>query len=132
MYTPTTLEANATIDAFKQGIELVYVHVEAPDECGHRAELDNKVKSIELIDQKILAPVYEYLKGCGDDFKIMVLPDHPTPICKRTHTIDPVPFFIYSSKEDMCGVSTFDEFTAANTGKYIPNGYTLMDMLVEK
>ena len=124
-------KANAAIDAFKQGIELVYVHVEGPDECGHRAELDNKVKSIELIDQKILAPVYEYLKGCGEDFKIMVLPDHPTPICKRTHTIDPVPFFIYSSAEEKDGCSTFDEFSAKEMNYYISAGHTLMELLTK-
>ncbi len=125
-------KADAAIDAFKSGVELVYVHVEAPDECGHRAEIDNKVKSIELIDKKILAPVYEYLKNCGEPFKIMVLPDHPTPICKRTHTMDPVPFFIYSSEKDVVGCDTFDENTAAEMGYYVPNGYTLMDILTKK
>ena len=125
-------KAQATIDAFKRGKELVYVHVEGPDECGHRAETDNKVRSIELIDKKILAPVYEYLKNCGEPFKIMILPDHPTPIRIRTHSIDPVPFMIYSSQDDMNGVSTFDEFTAKTTGTYIPDGYTLMERLIEK
>ena len=125
-------KANAAIDAFKNGAELVYVHVEGPDECGHRAETDNKVKSIELIDAKILKPVYEYLVSCGEPFKIMVLPDHPTPICKRTHTIDPVPFFIYSSQAEKAGCADFDEFGAKATGYYVPNGYTLMELLTEK
>ena len=125
-------KANAAIDAFKNGAELVYVHVEGPDECGHRAETDNKVKSIELIDAKILKPVYEYLVSCGEPFKIMVLPDHPTPICKRTHTIDPVPFFIYSSQAEKEGCADFDEFGAKATGYYVPNGYTLMELLTEK
>ncbi len=125
-------KADAAIEAFKSGIELVYVHVEGPDECGHRAEIENKVKSIELIDEKILTPVYEYLKNSGEDFKIMVLPDHPTPIYKRTHTIDPVPFFIYSSADEKKGIEAFDEFTSQRTECYIPFGYTLMEMLVEK
>ena len=125
-------KAQATIDAFKEGVELVYVHVEGPDECGHRAEIENKVKSIELIDSKILSPVYEYLKNCGEAFKIMILPDHPTPIRIRTHSIDPVPFMIYSSEKEMSGVATFDEFTAKATNLYVPNGYTLMGELVEK
>ena len=125
-------KARATIDAFKNGKELVYVHVEGPDECGHRAEMENKVKSIELIDKKILAPVYEYLKECGDDFKIMVLPDHPTPIEKRTHTIAPVPFFIYSSVQEKEGCDTFDEFTARAMNYYVPAGYTLMELLTQK
>ena len=125
-------KAQAAIEAFKSGKELVYVHVEAPDECGHRAELENKVLSIELIDKKILAPVYEYLKNSGEDFKIMVLPDHPTPIRLRTHTITPVPFMIYSSLSDNSGVECFDEDSCNATGRYIPNGYTLMNMLTEK
>ena len=124
-------KAQAAIDAFKNGAELVYVHVEGPDECGHRAETENKVLSIELIDKKILAPVYEYLLNCGEDFKIMVLPDHPTPVCKRTHTIEPVPFFIYSSAETANGCETFDEFTAKAMDNYVPFGYTLMEKLVK-
>lgn len=132
VHTNYTGKANAAIDAFKNGSELVYVHVEGPDECGHRAEIENKVKSIELIDEKILAPVYKYLQECGEPFKIMVLPDHPTPICKRTHTIEPVPFFIYSSQEEKQGYTPFDEFNSKRSELYIPNGYTLMDMLIEK
>ena len=125
-------KAQAAIDAFKNGAELVYVHVEGPDECGHRAETENKVLSIELIDKKILAPVYEYLLNSGEDFKIMVLPDHPTPICKRTHTLDPVPFMIYRSYKEENGVQTFSESSAKNTGLYIPEGHTLMSLLIDK
>ncbi len=132
VHTNYSGKAAAAINAFKDGHDYVYVHVEAPDECGHRAETDNKVLSIELIDKKILTPVYEYLKGCGEDFKIMILPDHPTPVRLRTHTIEPVPFMIYSSKEDKSGVSHFTEDTAAATGLYIPHGYKLMELLLEK
>lgn len=124
-------KAAAAIKAFKDGADYVYVHVEGPDECGHRAETDNKVLSIELIDKKILSPVYEYLLGTGEDFKIMVLPDHPTPVRLRTHTITPVPFFIYSSADEKQGVERFDEENAEKTGVYIPDGYTLMDILVK-
>ena len=132
VHTNYTGKAEAAIDAFRRGVELVYVHVEGPDECGHRAEIENKVRSIELIDEKILAPVYAYLKDCGEPFKIMILPDHPTPIAIRTHSIDPVPFLIYSSEEKACGVDTINEFTARETGRYIPCGYTLMEQLIEK
>ena len=126
-------KANAAIDAFKNGADLVYVHVEAPDECGHRAELENKVLSVELIDKKILKPVYEYLKSTNEDFKIMVLPDHPTPIRLRTHTMTPVPFFIYSSKDDgkKNDIENFNEDTCVAANNYISNGYTLMDILVK-
>ena len=126
-------KATAAIDAFKRGKELVYVHVEGPDECGHRAEIDNKVKSVELIDKKILLPVYNYLKESGEPFKIMILPDHPTPIRIRTHSMDPVPFMIYSSENETdSGISTFNEKTARKTVRYNPNGFTLMDGFIEK
>ena len=123
-------KAQAAIQAFRDGAEFVYVHVEGPDECGHRAETENKVLSIELIDQKILTPVYEYLKTCGDPFRIMVLPDHPTPLRIRTHSSDPVPFFIFDSQTEAKGVSAFSEATAAETGVYIPAGHTLLDKLI--
>ena len=105
------------------------LHVEGPDECGHRAELENKVTSIERIDAEILAPVLQYLRQSGEEFKIMVLPDHPTPIHLRTHTIDPVPFFIYSSDAVLDGVTTFNEETANAKQNYLANGYRLMEIL---
>lgn len=123
-------KAQAAINAFKDGFDYVYVHLEGPDECGHRAEIENKVLSIELIDKKVLSPIYEYLKSCGEDFKIMILPDHPTPIRLRTHTMDPVPFMIYSSADEAEGVDTFDEFSAASTGLYVSAGHTLMERLI--
>ena len=125
-------KAEYTIDAFKNGADLVYVHVEAPDECGHRAEIENKVKSIELIDSKILKPVYEYLVSTGEDFKIMILPDHPTPIEIRTHSMEPVPFMIYSSAKEECGVDCFCEDEAEAKKYYIPRGHDLMALLTEK
>lgn len=127
--TNYTGKAEAAIDAFQNGYDYVYIHVEAPDECGHRAELENKVLSIERIDEKILSPVYDYLKSCGEDFRIMVLPDHPTPVRLRTHTMDPVPFMIYSSDKNAKGVDCFCEESATAVDNYIPNGYTLMDIL---
>ena len=123
-------KAQAAIQAFKEGAEFVYIHVEGPDECGHRAEVENKVLSIELIDQKILAPVYAYLQGTGEDFKILVLPDHPTPLRIRTHSKDPVPFMLFDSRTDSQGVTVFSEFTAAETGLYIPHGHTLLERMI--
>jgi 2,3-bisphosphoglycerate-independent phosphoglycerate mutase len=125
-------KADAAIKAFKDGYDYVYVHVEGPDECGHRAETDNKVLSIEMIDQEILSPVFEYLKSSGEDFKIMILPDHPTPIRLRTHTMDPVPFMIYSSVEKSDGVNAFSELSAAAKNNYVAHGYTLMEILTNK
>ena len=122
-------KAQAAIDAFNHGKELVYVHVEGPDECGHRAETENKVISIEKISEKILKPVYEYLASTGEAFKIMVLPDHPTPVALRTHTILPVPFMIYNSSKSYDGVDCFTEDSAALKNNYIPRGHDLMNLL---
>lgn len=125
-------KAKAAIEAFESGVEFVYVHVEGPDECGHRGEIDNKVLSIELIDQKILKPVYEYLVSSGEDFKILVLPDHPTPLSIRTHSSDPVPFMLYDSKKECQGVACFDERSARTTGIVIEHGHDLLDIVIEK
>ena len=122
-------KAQAAIDAFKRGKELVYVHVEGPDECGHRAETENKVISIEKISEKILKSVYDYLESTGEQFKIMILPDHPTPVALRTHTIDPVPFMIYNSAKLYEGVDCFTEENAAAKNTYIPRGHELMSIL---
>lgn len=124
-------KAQAAIDAFRDGYDYVYVHVEAPDECGHRAEIENKVLSIEKIDAEILSPVFAYLKEAGEDFRVMILPDHPTPIRLRTHSMDPVPFLIWSSGDPQVGVDTFSEETAAAQGRYLPHGYRLMDLLLD-
>lgn len=124
-------KANAAINAFRDGCDYVYVHVEGPDECGHRAEAENKVRAIEWIDEKILRPVYDYLVSTGEEFRILLLPDHPTPIAKRTHTIDPVPFMIYDSKKELDGVSRFDEESAADKHYYVAHGHDLMQLLVQ-
>ncbi len=124
-------KANAAIQAFRDGHDYVYVHVEAPDECGHRAELDNKVLSIEKIDSLILGPVLSYLRDSGEPFKIMILPDHPTPIRLRTHTIDPVPFMIYSSDKKIEGVNNFSEKSAEAKNYYITHGHDLMEILTK-
>ncbi len=123
-------KANAAIEAFRSGADYVYIHVEAPDECGHRAETENKVRAIELIDERILTPVYEHLKAAEEPFRILVLPDHPTPVRLRTHTILPVPFFLYDSEHKADGTPVFSEDEAAKTGLYIENGYTLMDLMI--
>lgn len=121
-------KVQAAIDELKKGQDFVYIHIEAPDECGHRAEIQNKKLAIEIIDEKILTPLIAYLKDCGDDYSVMILPDHPTPICLKTHTSDPVPFLIYRSNDEKnSGVSIFCEETAEKTGLYIEPGCTLMN-----
>ena len=125
-------KADAAIEAFKKGTELVYIHVEAPDECGHRCEPENKVKAIGLIDKLILAPVKKYLDESGEDHRILICPDHPTPLLTKTHSSEPVPFMIYDSRKASGGVDTFTEASAASTGIYIEHGPSIMDRLLEK
>lgn len=125
-YIDTNFEgkAQAAIDEFKSGQDFVYIHVEAPDECGHRGEIMNKKKSLELIDGKILSVVVSELEKMGD-FKVMILPDHPTPLSVRTHTNDPVPFLIYDSTSPAAG-GDFSESGAKSTGVFVQNGYELL------
>ncbi len=131
-YIDTNFEgkAQAAIEEFKNGQDFVYIHVEAPDECGHRNEIQNKVKAISIIDKTILGPVTEYLRSQGD-FKVLVTPDHATPLSLMTHTNDPIPFFMYDSTKDDTGVEGFCEKTAAETGLFIQPGYTIMERFVK-
>lgn len=131
-YLDTNFEgkAQAAIDELKNGSDFVYIHVEAPDECGHRHEIENKVKSIELIDKKILGPLLQALEEY-DDYKIMILPDHPTPLSLRTHTNDPVPYMIYHKKGETAGVENLCEKSAEATGNYQAVGHKLIERFVK-
>lgn len=122
-------KANAAIDFYKKGGEFVYLHVEAPDECGHRKEIFNKVKSIEYLDLKILAPIIEYFDKSGDDYKILVMPDHPTPLSIMTHTHEPVPFMIFDSRNvnEKSEEASYDEKYASSTNIFFDKGYQLID-----
>ena len=120
----------AAIDAFKRGKDFVYMHLEGPDECGHQGDRDGKIQALEDIDAKIIAPVYEYLKSTGEDFSILVVPDHKTPLALRTHTIVPVPYVIYRSNDEKpCDPAR--DFSEAATdvteGVFYPNGYNMAD-----
>lgn len=124
-------KAQAALNELESGQDFVYLHVEAPDECGHRNEVENKVRSIELIDEQIVGTL---LKGMEkyDDYRIMVLPDHPTPLSLRTHTSEPVPFLIYQkSKPVKSGLDSYTEELAKSTGVYFPDGYKLMDHFIK-
>ncbi|MEA4815529.1 MAG: cofactor-independent phosphoglycerate mutase [Lachnospiraceae bacterium] len=132
--TNYTGKCNAAIDELLiNGKDFVYIHVEAPDECGHRGELENKVKSIEFIDKDIVGPLVWAMRKAGEDFSILIMPDHPTPLSVKTHVRDPIPFVLYrSNKEIDSGIKTYNEKTGKSTGIYIDKGYTLMDELLNK
>ncbi len=133
-YIDTNFEgkANAAVHELKNGADLVYVHIEAPDECGHRNEPENKVRAIELIDEKVLPIIINGLEEIGEDYKIMILPDHPTPIVTKTHASDPVPYMIYKKSEEKNGVETINEETAKATGIYVDFGPSMMKKFIEE
>ncbi|MBE6889449.1 MAG: cofactor-independent phosphoglycerate mutase [Ruminococcaceae bacterium] len=123
-------KAEAAIKALKDGADFVYVHMEAPDECGHRAEVDNKVKSIEIIDEQVLGPMLEAFKG--EDIRILICPDHPTPLELKTHTSNPVPYLIYDSTKEVKGVEKFDEAHAEASGIFRSVGHELINVFLQK
>jgi len=122
-------KANAVIEQLNTGCDFSYLHIEAPDECGHRGELDLKIKSIEIIDEIVLPILLDRLSELGD-FRLLIMNDHPTPIKKLTHTADPVPFILYDSRKVADGVSSFNEKTAAATGVFV-EGVDMMKLLLE-
>ena len=128
--TDFTAKKNAAISLFENGTDLVYIHMEAPDECGHRGEVENKIKSIELIDELVVGPMMEYLKN--QPHSILVMPDHPTPLTLKTHVADPVPYLIYNSEKPVNGPAAINEKTAAETGIKIDFGPSVMDKLIGK
>ena len=126
-------KANAALKALtEEGYDFVYIHVEAPDEMGHQGSMTDKIKAIEFIDEKILKTVVEGLEEKKMDFRLLVLPDHPTPIEVRTHTGDPVPYLLYDSTKKISGQEFYNEKTASQTEIYWKDGYQLMGHLLEE
>ncbi len=122
-------KAKTAIDALSE-YDFVYLHIEAPDECGHHGDTEGKIKSIELIDEKVVAPVADYLERRGNKFNILIMPDHPTPIGLKTHTKEPVPYLLYRNYRPMeCGLA-YNEKNALKSGNFIEYGYTLIDKVL--
>jgi 2,3-bisphosphoglycerate-independent phosphoglycerate mutase len=130
-YLDTNFEgkADAAIEALKSGCDFVYIHIEAPDECGHRGEVQNKVKAIEEIDSRVLSRILLELDKMGD-YKLLICPDHPTPLSTKTHSNAPVPYLIFDRQNLKNGPATFTEKTADETGNFIPFGPDLMKRFV--
>lgn len=120
-------KASAAVKAVTEdGFDFVYIHVEAPDEMGHQGSLDNKIKAIEYLDNRVIKPVYEELTKQGVEFRMLVLPDHPTPIAVRTHTGEPVPYMLYDSTSNEEHSWNYNERDAKESGKLFEQGYELM------
>ena len=114
----------------EDGCDFVYVHVEAPDEMGHQGLIPEKVRSIEDLDSRLIAPLKKALDDFGEDYRMLILPDHPTPIRLRTHTGDPVPYLLFDSTKQEKKLARFTEEEAAQTGNFQPQGFRLLDQLI--
>ncbi len=125
-------KAEAAIRALDAGSDFVYIHVEAPDECGHQGEAEMKVRAIEEIDKKIIEPVMAYLENSGEDYAVLLAPDHPTPLELMTHVKDPVPFAIYKKGQTEGSGLSYTEANAKKTGLYVEKGCQLVEQLIQQ
>lgn len=126
-------KAMAAVNALcNDGYDFAYIHVEAPDEMGHQGSLERKLLAVEFLDKKVIRIVKEQLEAKGEDFRLLVLPDHPTPIRLRTHVGEPVPFLLYDSTDKKSSDLLYNEKDAKKSGIYIENGYKIIDHLFEK
>ena len=125
-------KADAAIHALlEDGYDFAYVHVEAPDEMGHMGSMTDKITAIENVDGRVVARITEAMDRSGEDYRLMILPDHPTPICVRTHTSEPIPYLIYDSRKAIDGIHTYNEKEAAKSTRIWKDGYRLIDHLLE-
>ncbi len=126
-------KAKTAAKALKEGLDFVYIHMEGPDECGHHGDIEHKIFSIEQISEVVVKTLIDEFKEMGEDFTMLICPDHPTPIAIKTHTSDPVPYLIYRSNDEQGSIATaYDEEQAKSTGIYVAEGYQLMQKLLKK
>lgn len=125
-------KAQAAADALlKDGFDFVYVHVEAPDEMGHQGSVEKKVQAIEYLDERVICPIREALDKAKEPYRLLVLPDHPTPIRVRTHTSDPIPYLLYDSEKELRRIGAYNEREARISGILVEQGYELIQKLFE-
>lgn len=128
--TDFTAKANTAADKLLNGLDFVYIHIEAPDECGHHGDFEHKVYSIQEIDGKVIKKLIERLEDAGEDYAILVCPDHPTPCEIKTHVSEPVPYLLYTNVKNLAnGAKRYTEAEAKNTGAYVEDGYKLISKL---
>jgi len=126
-------KAQAAVDALiKDGYDFAYIHVEAPDEMGHQGSVERKVKSIEYLDERVIKLVKERMDASGEEYRILITPDHPTPIALRTHVAEPVPFLLYDSTRERRRIGRYTEEEAKQSGLFIADGYKMIDKLFEE
>ena len=125
-------KTQAALDALKNGYDFAYIHVEAPDEMGHQGSVEKKVKSIEYLDQRVIGPLTKALDEDKTDYRLLVMPDHPTPIRVRTHTADSVPYLLYDSTQLQSHTWNYNEKDAKESGNFVAEGHTIIDKLLQK
>lgn len=126
-------KAQAAIKELKKGKDFLYVHLEGPDECAHQGDQDGKIQCLESIDVKIVKPIVEYLREAGEDFRVLIVPDHRTPLAIRTHSSTPVPFVVYdSTKEQPVDLDKAFHEESGSKGSFFGSGYELADYFFEK
>lgn len=126
-------KATAAVKALlEDGCDFAYVHVEAPDEMGHQGSAEKKVLSIEYLDRRLIGPIKAAMDASAEPYRMLILPDHPTPIAIRTHTADPVPYLLYDSTRQQRKIARYSEKEAAATGNFQPEGWRLIDQLLER
>lgn len=124
-------KAQAAVDAVtKQGYDFVYLHVEAPDEMGHQGSAEKKIQAIEYLDQRVIAPIVKELEEQNVEYRLLILPDHPTPVRLRTHTSDSVPYLLYDNTIDLSNDWKYNEKDAKESGNYIKDGHLMIDKLL--
>ncbi len=125
-------KAQAALKALLQDDQdFVYIHIEAPDEMGHQGNMHHKIQAIENIDRMIIGTIKHAMDASGEDYRLLVLPDHPTPIYLRTHTSDPVPYLLFDSRYQAKRIAVFSEESAAASGNYQPDGHKLIEELIQ-
>lgn len=126
-------KARAALESLlNKGYDFAYIHVEAPDEMGHQGLVKEKIQAIENIDKYVVQTLVEELKKSGEDYRMLILPDHPTPICIRTHSRAPIPYLLYDSRKALGSQEMYSEETAEKNQIIRKDGYTLIDHLLEE
>ena len=125
-------KVQAALAALHDGYDFAYIHVEAPDEMGHQGSVEKKVQAIEFLDQRVIGPLTRALDEAGTEYRLLVMPDHPTPIRVRTHTADSVPYLLYDSQAPRKESWNYNEREAKLSGNRISQGHAMMDKLLEK
>lgn len=126
-------KAKAAVEVLlNENYDMVYIHVEAPDEMGHQGSVEKKIKAIENLDSKVINIVKTALDKSGEDYRMLVMPDHPTPICVRTHTSNPVPYMLFDNTDIKKSTLDYNEKCAKDSGQFMANGYEMMNYLLSK